>query len=379
MMGEAVTLMLHIRHKDMTRPFANESVDDLILAPDPEEYTFNDRVMQSLLEVGWVQKAFPMPSSKGKKPQGLSREFTSLLAILLGSDRSSVSLKAAVCRQIIAACEREITHFELLLPKLLHTLSAGSVYLKTYATVTLVNLTNCRDAVKTALMNRSISFSCKAHLSMKDDDLVRYTLALLTNLTKTMQYRKMLYDAGVTEVIWRMVSTSLRFIRAPKLLAELCSVGGQVCNDDYIRKEMLEPSKFALDRLFTIFDKAEPGGRLRSKAMFFLKQLCADMDSSQGDVKLVVGRQVIPTIISDLRMMVQLQPPETMDRDNATNALLLLLVLTIRHENIRILRKYKLEDLLGQLILSPLGEVDSTRDRLTHLSQRLAQAGDEQN
>eukprot|EP00450_Noctiluca_scintillans_P037735 CAMPEP_0194539950 /NCGR_PEP_ID=MMETSP0253-20130528/80063_1 /TAXON_ID=2966 /ORGANISM="Noctiluca scintillans" /LENGTH=50 /DNA_ID=CAMNT_0039386277 /DNA_START=130 /DNA_END=279 /DNA_ORIENTATION=+ len=41
---------------------------------------------------------------------------------------------------------------------------------------------------------------CKTHLLSQDDDLILYTLVLLTNVTKNMQHRAVMEREGITAI-----------------------------------------------------------------------------------------------------------------------------------------------------------------------------------
>merc|ERR1711881_94329 len=131
-----------MRPKDTSKPLPSQSVVQILRDPNFQDYTFNDRVMQVLLEHGYIQRQFPKTSESG----GENLEYARLMSSLLVSD-ASVNLKASICRQIIST-EQKPEHMHILTTGLVDTCRRGGVFLATYASAGLVNLSYTTDAVK---------------------------------------------------------------------------------------------------------------------------------------------------------------------------------------------------------------------------------------
>merc|ERR1719454_604908 len=94
---------------------------------------------------------------------GMSKKYAKFLSLLLVSKNVSTSLKAAICRQIISQQQNQ-PHYSILIPALMETMTQGNLYLTTYCTVTLVNLSRGQELVKNMLINRGIANICMEQL-----------------------------------------------------------------------------------------------------------------------------------------------------------------------------------------------------------------------
>mmetsp|Transcript_123446 Transcript_123446/g.348792 ORF Transcript_123446/g.348792 Transcript_123446/m.348792 type:complete len:871 (-) Transcript_123446:279-2891(-) len=371
MMSRLIHFLLHIRPKDMSKPFADTTILEL-LSDGLDELTFNSRVMQSLLEFGWVAKFLARmgpaakADAKATKAKAITVNYAHCLVRLLRADVSSASLKAAVCRELIVAKDAHV-HFATFLPALVETLRSTSIYIKTYATATLVNMCSGHDVAKNALMMLGVVPLCAENLRLKADDLVQYTLALLTNMSKADHHRSTIMECGIPEVLMEQLFYLHPDDSRPQTLAELASVIGQLCNDEEIWKLMCAPRWHAAERLLGIFRAAQPGSKLRSKAMFALKQFSANPGATE--IKRLVAREVLPQVVEDLEAMASASVK--LDPDCAANAILLLLALSKSQEASRDMRQRGLEDLVTRLLSTQMGQLDSTRERLHQLLARM--------
>ena len=87
------------------------------------------------------------------------------------------------------------------MPALMETMAADNVFLKTFATATLVNISDGSENVKSMLIREGVMPLVAEHLRIKDDDLVQYSLRLLTNLSKSQHQRCHINECGVIEVL----------------------------------------------------------------------------------------------------------------------------------------------------------------------------------
>merc|ERR1712113_819534 len=101
---------------------------------------------------------------------------------------------------------------------------------------------------------------------------------------------------GIIPVLYDILSSSyghtIVISYKRRVLTELCSVVGQMCNDEETREMMCDTYQ-VIDCLLWIFDAAGTATKLMSKVIFALKQLCANNQENKDQV----GARVIKTIV----------------------------------------------------------------------------------
>jgi len=326
-------------------------------------------VMQGLLELGFLQRLLQPQPQKGS----FSNEYAHLLGHLLESDSASVNLKASICRQIIAAkdADQGIT----LSRGLLSLMRGAGLFLATYCCAALVNLSQAQEVVKNYLMNEGIAETCLHQLKSHDDDLILYTLMLLVHLSKRAHHRAVLVHIGLVQVLQDLFFACYGVLQHKlRLVTELCSVLGQMCNEDATRKYVSDNYQ-VIECLFNIFETSvssdrRPGDtyppnatKIISKVLFVLKQLCA----GSMTLKDQIGSKVIRDVVMDLR-----NPQNLEQRDWATNTLTLLQTLSQSRHNVKILTEDDCNwiSTWKALTASPLGSMDATRDKIGHIHKR---------
>jgi len=379
--NSVILFLLHARPKDMTQPYVPTSIrhylHDLSFF---QEYSFNDRVMQSLLELGWISKSLakldaPEDRSASK---AMSLDYARFLAQLLMSQTSSPNLKASVCRQIISANHSQ-AHLGVLLPAVMETLNQRSLYLKTYATVTLVNLSGQNEAVQNIIMTAGIGPMCIEHLKSQDDDLTHYSLVLLANITKSAYHHDLLRDHDLVDTVADVVLGSPAVPSKFQILAEVSSVVGQLCNDEKMWEALCKESRNMVERLLDIFSEVPAGSRVKSKVMFALRQICHRPRMLPGTSKETIG-EVIPGVLDEFLLARELiDRDQTPDLDCVSNAIFLLATLSISKKNCETMAEHQVEEALEAVMSSPLCHThgplalsDSARDRLHQLWTRLS-------
>jgi len=362
---DIIHFLLHIRPRNMELPFDPQmTISRMLQSTSFNDYTFNDRVMQALLELNWVEKC--LANTTGDS--GMSKPYAKFLALLLVSKFVSTSLKAAICRQIISAQQNQ-PHYSILIPALMETMVQGNLYLTTYCTVTLVNLSRGQELVKNMLVSRGIAQICVDQLKSTDDDLTQYTLVLLTNITKSMHHREAINRHGVGPVLIDLLINSYAKPDKKRVLTELASVIGQLCNDEGTRKALSGPETSTVNCFLETFKRAGPALKLKSKVMFALKQLCVNNTKDRDKV----GSKVVQVIVEDFHKLAA--SPATMDIDFSMNAILLLLLLSLSMGNCKIMHKHDFSSLVPKLMMTKLWSLESARDKLTQLEQRVSHAG----
>lgn len=197
---QIIYYLLHIRPTDMTQRFAGMTVLELLYVPSSSfgHYTFNDRVMHSLIELRWIERCFP--THQQDADARMSTEYAKFLARILMSKASSTSCKVSVCRQIIAGHQKE-PDYESLIPALIFSMGYGNLHMTTYAIVVLINMSEGKDLVKDMMIQRGVAPKCTEHLRSSDDSLTQYTLVLVANLAKSNHHREAIIKCGVVKVL----------------------------------------------------------------------------------------------------------------------------------------------------------------------------------
>jgi hypothetical protein len=140
---------------------------------------------------------------------------------------------------------------------------------------------------------------------------------------------------GGVPLLVDILTSSYQNLRKQKILTEVASVLGQLCNDRDTRNSISEDFP-VVPCLLWIYDAAQPNTKLKSKLIFALRQLCI---LAQNKIK--VGQHVITTVIEELSNAT----PKF--EECATNAILLLTMLANIHSNAAVMSDQdRLEDAL---------------------------------
>merc|ERR1712032_70331 len=310
-----------------TTPWSELSILKEIQEKNFSERTFNDRVMQSILSTEHLRKLFG---------RNRDAQYFQCLANLLEGN-CGTSLKSHVCRIFmdmkVGSDEgqpeggRAVENTKLIVvPSLMSLLkceNASGLFLATYATAALVNLSSGDESVKQMMMGRGMARHAIRNIKSKDDDLMYYTLMLLVNLTNAPHHCNVFCSNGLMPVLYDMLTSSYQQCkRSPqnqggnedgsssvtvgnsmkmKLLTQLSIIVGQLCNEESYRQKFLEDYPHTVNCLIYIVihcgvDTAV-GCALASMAMFALKQLCAN----RSDQKQHIGCNVLHPLFDMLR------------------------------------------------------------------------------
>jgi hypothetical protein len=359
-LSEAIAFLLHVRSTNWELPWANKPLKRTLMGDSLLESIFNDRVMQVLLELGYLRRLFDADRSSGN-----AAEYAKFLATLLRCPASSVSLKASICRMIISSLSaHDYEHAIMLCVGLIHVMVTGGPFLATYACAALVNLSQAKEAVKNFVMSENVAQICMDQLRTNDDDLVLYSLMLLVHLTKSIKHRAAVKaTSGSIPLMYSMLRSSTGNLRVPakgRIVTELCGVLGQMCNDEETRADVCENYQ-VIECLLVTFDHAKDMLKVQSKVIFALKQLCVNSDDNKDQV----GVRVIKTLVEDLRNK------DLRNKDWGCNAIMLLLLLSIRRSNCQLIHENRWSDTYKILSESALGLMDATRDKIAQLQLRV--------
>jgi len=262
------------------------------LLQDPEDFgrhSFNERVMKLLLIEGFI-------ANEWRRRAGSGTTYEMLLAALLKSDNVGIGLRTLICRQVLegtSSRDAENAGGQVLVPALIKVMQAGNLNLSSCATAALVNLSCGKDSTKSVLVSSGCLKLCVRQLRAKDDDLTLYTLYLLVNLTKTAHHRDIFLTEGGMPLLVDILTSSYQNLRKQKILTELASVIGQLCNDNETRT-LISDSFPVVPCLLWINDIAQPNTKLKAKLLFALRQL------SVGENKIKVGKHAIPKLVEEL-------------------------------------------------------------------------------
>ena len=326
-----IDFLLHVKHRDDWKfnffMEKEKSITLTALAKDPENFTrfsFNDVIMRHLLSEGFVENELK------KRPPGAGADYADLLAQLLTNETVGLGLRTMVCRHILDMVggqvhEDEEEKFEKavkqLVPALVKVMSGSNHILMSYATASLVNLSCGRKSMKQLLVSHGVLSLCVKQLKVKHDELTLYTLFLLVNLTKTPHHRFIVVKEGGVPLLVDILTSSYQNLRKQRILAEVASVLGQLCNDSETRS-LISESFPVVACLLWVNDAAQPNTKLKSKLLFALRQLCL-----LGQNKLKVGPHVIPVLLEELALATWAS------EECATNLVLLLTSLATINSN----------------------------------------------
>jgi hypothetical protein len=359
---------LHARKRsDMARGGATRTpLMQLLQEPDLfAQCDFNERVMRVLLMDNYIQNEWRKRQTSAAS--AASVHYEKLLAALLQNTKVGIGLRTLICRQILetvhvnsASSTMVDKQIEVLVPALINVMEHRNVNLVSCATAALVNLSCNYMATKTLLMQQGCMKLMLESLKRKDDDLTLYTLYLLVNMSKTPQHRSVIVSNGGLALLVDILSSSYQNLRKRKILTELCSVFGQLCNDAHTRS-MLSDDYPVPACLLWIFDAVEPNSKLKSKLLFALRQLCGSIsrfgntrnagDLSQQQNKIKIGQHVIYTVTEELGMA------RNDYEEVVMNAVLLLIVLADVDLNAREIAKMIKPRLVECRIMSEYGVI----------------------
>mmetsp|Transcript_49741 Transcript_49741/g.126428 ORF Transcript_49741/g.126428 Transcript_49741/m.126428 type:complete len:445 (+) Transcript_49741:3-1337(+) len=338
-----VKFLLHLMPDgDFSKKWSPSFVSLSQLLHEPEsfgKYSFNRSVMRVLLIENHL-------ASEWKRVQRSSDAlYESLIAGLLTNDGLGLTMKTLICRQILEntstndwkAGEGEPPRIKVLVPALLEVMGGSSLSLTSCATAALVNLSCGKDVVKSSLVQVGVIPMCMRQLKSKDDDLTLYTLYLLVNLSKLPHHRAIVVRNGGVPLLVDILTSSYQNVRKQKILTEVASLVGQLCNDPEIRTVLSDDYPVVLCLLW-VNDQAPPNGKLKSKLLFALRQLAAG-----GQNKFKIGEHAIVNVIEQIA---QARPKFP---DCLANAILLLLALSSISSNVSIMAR---QDRLTQALES---------------------------
>jgi hypothetical protein len=299
-----VDFCLHLRSRDFKKVYFEMPIYQQMRDPSFNTFIFDDRVMQLLLESGYLVKLFP------KAPgEQMSSAYAQFLATVLSGQQASISLKAGICRQVLRMAAQGENSASAGLPEdfiakliqaLVQTMNSDTAFLATYAVASMVNLSADNDNVKNLLMAAGAGSTCVKQLKSKDDELMTYTLLLLTNLTKSVHHRAIVVSYGLVNVLMDILTSSYRTALKHKMLGILASVIGQMCNDEDSRAQMAK--KQTVPCYLYIYDQAHMEGmrwggpQLQTKVMFMLKQIVANDPGKKQEV----GEHIIKILVIDM-------------------------------------------------------------------------------
>jgi len=340
--------MLHFRSRDMVEGWKETNLAKTLMDPDVlRTRVYNDSVMLALLRTEYIKKLFARSNEL---------DFYKALSNLLMSN-SGVALKAYICRMLMPTTNLDGMVASIIIPPLLQLFTSKGAYLPTYSAAALVNLSHGNEEVKRMLIIGRIADLAYRQLQSKDEDLVCYTLMLLSNLTKEAHTRELIAAAGILLCVYDLLTSSYQQCRPrsgpsvelsasgvsavlrEKVLAQVCIIIGQFCNDDIYREKFIETFPHTVKCMLYINEHSVAGSQLASKAMFAIKQVCVKTDWLKAEI----GDVVIPKIVREFN-------DEKIEKNQEflNQAVLLLQVLaTLRHNCFRMV------DLMLQTDTSP--------------------------
>jgi len=304
-----------------------------------------------LIESDYLRKLF------GRKEQ----EYSHCICSLLTKPDGSNSMKSAVCKlliQTVSYCSEKLLQ-DVSLP-LLELLKCDSIFLQTWATAALVNMTASQDPIKNMLMSSGVGQQCVAKLKTKDDDLIKWTLTLLVNLTKHTHHRNVIASYGAITIFVDLLTSSYHNTFKQRMLTQLCSVIGQFAEDEEYRKEITRNYPQCINCLMLLFDNAKVTSPLHIKIIFCLKQLV----KHSPDIQFQVGSHCIKKCLTDMYANINRQHSDFLMQS------VLLLVKVITAENAILMKNNGLNDFVREMSVHPdFAEHPQFQKKMAHLME----------
>mmetsp|Transcript_23466 Transcript_23466/g.54732 ORF Transcript_23466/g.54732 Transcript_23466/m.54732 type:complete len:871 (+) Transcript_23466:91-2703(+) len=361
---KALEFMLHIRPTDFTKPWTDDGkMRQIGSISSFAGWTFNDRVMQSIVNTEYLRKQFG---------RNKDEDYCKCLARLFEAD-SSLTLKSSICRRFMDTQFHEVDEaMRVVIPHLINMLKTEGLFLATYACATLVNLSQNNDGAKQLIMSAGIGKIAVKQVATKEEDLVLYTMMLLVNCTKEAQHRYIVAREHFLGHMYNMLTSSYQQCKQPytketawahvqtmreKILTQICTLIGQFCIDEEYRIRFLDTFPHTCLCLLYIYEHSVPAGLLAAKALFALKQLCA----LRLDTKNQVGAQVTKKLLQELS-----DDQLHKSTDFVNQAVLLLHMLTGSRENCFRLRSYDIDSALN-IATRPAWQTNPTKSRIEAL------------
>lgn len=369
--------LLHLRVVDLRVPWELKVIPaqmlglGLLSGPDASgknenevqgvQCTFNDRVMQVLLETGHLRKVLE-DEDAGKNC--MSMEYAHLLANLLSCNAASTNLKACVCRLIIADQDVGQKGQSIVLARgLAQLLQKGSSFLLTYASAAMVNLCQDHEVVRSHLIHDDFIPLLVHNVRLKDTDLMLYSFMLLVQLTKRSNHRVSLEKYGILQLCFDVLeaihkqSSSVR----GRVLAELCLVLGQLFCDEEALAKGAQPDCQVCSCLLRLLDDVLQEGLLESsfktaaKALFALHKICVTQHVRDEVAKSSVLKMLIAI----------LEAKETLNHvEFSGNVLQILVLLASSRTHCQKLKQHGWTKSYEVLITSELAKQDALRERI---------------
>jgi len=297
MLKAVIEFLLHVTPiNDWSQSYKEDAGSGLQkLLREPGEYFSNELIMRQLVSQNYI-------ANEWRKRESVSgKSYEVLLAELITSENVGLGLKSVMGRQILDMLGRtnhEGVDFDKtvksIVPSLLKVMKGNSLVMCSYATAALVNLSCGRDSMKQLLVGAGVLRVCVHQLKSRHDELILYSLYLLVNLTKTPHHRYIVIKEGAVPLLVEILTSTYQNLRKHRLLAEVSSVIGQLCNDPEARG-LISESFPVVPCLLWVNDAAQPNTKLKAKVLFALRQLCV-----LGQNKIKVGQHIIPVLLDEL-------------------------------------------------------------------------------
>lgn len=384
--------LLHLRAEDLRVPWELKVITAQmlglgLLSPLPEsagksgdaevqgvQCSFNDRVMQVLLETGHLRKVL-QDEDAGK--DCMSMEYAHLLANLLSCSAASTNLKACVCRLIIAdEAVGEKGQSIVLADGLARLMQKGSSFLVTYASAAMVNLSQSHEVVRSHFIHQDLVPVCMHNVRMKDTDLMLYSVMLFVQLTKRSNHRAALEKYGVLQLCFEVLDAIHEQLdHRWRVVAELCVVLGQLFCDQEAVAIAERPEHKVTTSLLSLLDAALPPGagagralsesssKIVTKAIFTLQKICG----GEGVRSEVCDSNILKKLVELLEDQENLSNVELMN-----NVLHLFALLSVGRNCSAKIQQFGWGRVYDTLMASPLAlSQDAVRERIQAIQNNI--------
>ena len=347
-----IKLLLHIRKldevnseksqsqnnsEDLYEPISNLLKDCKNRRYDSKRWTFNEKVMTTLIETSYLQRELDISGDVNVYP--------SLLIFLLQSPFSGIELKSAICRVTVVIDDSgDFNVFKQLIPYFLKVFKDKNYKLATQAAISLINLTHSnRENKQTIFKERKVIIS---KLNCKDQKLLSYTVLILNNLATESSRRKVI-ASEIREPLCNIIKGRIIDIDilSIEVLSKVFLTLITITSKDHTSAEsmasdleLIKASIFHLER----FDEEIP-----NLCWFF--EIITDKSPLKRNI---LGENLIPPLITKLKA--------DLSQEQNKNILMLIKAMLQTNENLSLARTLGLNDYLKNLLMSQEVNNDQT-------------------
>ena len=298
MLKRCIKQMLHVRkitedsnaqNEDLYPPIADMLKEYANKRLETKTWNFNERVMISLVETGYLQRELDI--------SGDVMVYPNLLVFLLQCPWHSIELKSVICRvTVIIDDPSEMNALKPLIPHFIDVFLGKNYTLSAQAAVSLINLIYNNRENKQALYKKLPALAKK--LTSKDQKVLSYTIMLLQNLASEASRRKniatMIRDNLLGILVGKVIDRRYLSLEVvSRAITAMITISKDHTTLDYyaISQELIETGIYYIDK----------SDELLQKLTWFYEIMADSRDSAAIEL----GRIYIPIFLKKLNQNLQ--------------------------------------------------------------------------